>query len=153
MATADGSLSVSFLSEYAATVQIDYQHALSRTIRADKHAVDPKTTYEVLRPKLNRDALLEMMKERIRLQNMCSTGNDWNVDLNRFLPWTCVTFFAHRAPRASSLRRPGRYTGRSVPGPWPAPVSLVEVEADTLKPTPITDFFFAISLKTPRDSN
>merc|ERR1711940_405127 len=42
---ADGSLSVSFLAEYAAAVQVDYVHALSRTIRGDKHAVDPKTSY------------------------------------------------------------------------------------------------------------
>ena len=41
-----------------------------------------------------------MMKERIRLQNMCCTGEDWNVDLNRFLPWTCVNFFVHRNPQS-----------------------------------------------------
>ena len=47
---ADDSLTVGFLSEYAAAVQIDYQHALSRTIRADLHAIDPKTDYVVIRP-------------------------------------------------------------------------------------------------------
>ena len=53
---ADGSLSVGFLAEYAAAVQVDYVHALSRTIRSDLHTVDSKTDYQVLRPKLTRRA-------------------------------------------------------------------------------------------------
>ena len=110
-------LSISFLSKYAAAVQIDYANALSRTIRADKHAVDPKTTFEVLRTKLTRDALLAMMKERIRLQNMCSTDDAWNADLNRFLPFTCVNFFAHRSPQIYETEKAWRVHREKCAGP------------------------------------
>ena len=87
------------IRDSSAAVQIDLQHALSRTIRNDLHAIDPETTYKVIRPKLDRDALLGMMKERIKIPNMCSTGDTWNEELNKFLPWTCVNLFMHRMPK------------------------------------------------------
>ena len=90
---------MSFISEFSAAVQIDLQHALSRTIRNDLHAIDPETTYKVIRPKLDRDALLGMMKERCRIPIMCSSSEIWNEELNKFLPWTCVNFFMHRMPK------------------------------------------------------
>ena len=99
---ADGSLSVGFLSEYAAAVQVDYAHALSRTIRSDLHAVDPQTKYQVLRPKLTRDGVVAMVKERSRLQNMNSTESDWNEAVNLITPFTCINFYTHRSPRPST---------------------------------------------------
>ena len=63
----DGSLTLGFLSEYAAAVQVDLQHSLSRVIRADLYAIDPKTSYEVIRPRVNKEA---MVKERCRVQNI-----------------------------------------------------------------------------------
>ena len=87
------------ISEYSAAVQIDLQHALSRTIRNDLHALNPDMTYKVIRPKLDKDAMLAMMKERCRTQNMCVSGAVWNEELNKFLSWTCVNFFMHRLPK------------------------------------------------------
>ena len=126
----DGSLSVSFLSEVAAAVQIDLQHALSRTIRNDLHAINPQTTYEVVRPKLNRDAVLGMMKERIKIQNMCCSGDTWNEELNKFLQWTCVNYFMHKIPKTFQSELAWR-EHRLL-----APVILVEAEAEMPDPTP-----------------
>ena len=75
------------------------QPALSRTVRNDLHALDPNTQYKVIRPKLDRAAMLAMMKERCRIQNMCVSGAVWNEELNKFLSWTCVNFFMHRLPK------------------------------------------------------
>ena len=118
---ADGSLSISFLSEYAAAVQIDYAHALSRTIRADKHALDPKTDYQVLRQKLTRDAMIAMMKERSRLQNMCCTDDDWNAALNEFVPFTCVNFFSHRSPQTFDTENAFNVHRKTCAGPVAGP--------------------------------
>ena len=76
-------------------MQVDLQHSLSRVIRADLYAVDPKTSYEVIRPRVNKEA---MVKERCRVPNMCTSGEDWNAELNKLVPLTCVNFFVHRAP-------------------------------------------------------
>ena len=91
-------MSVGFLAEYAAAVQVDYVHALSRTIRSDLHAVDSKTDYQVLRPKLTREGVVAMVRERSRLQNMNTTEADWNEAVNKFIPFTCINFFTHRSP-------------------------------------------------------
>ena len=82
-----GSLTLEFLAEYLAAVQVDLQHALSRMIRNDKHALDPNTKYRVA-----------MVKARSRVQNMVSSGEDWNTEVNTLTPRTCVSFFVHRAP-------------------------------------------------------
>ena len=88
-----------FLAEYGVAVQVDYVHALSRTIRSDLHAVDSKTDYQVLRPKLTREGVVAMVRERSRLQNMNTTEADWNEAVNKFIPFTCINFFAHRSPQ------------------------------------------------------
>ena len=95
----DGSLCLEFLSEYAAAVQVDYAHALSRAHRSDLHAVDPQTKYQVVRPKVTREGVLAMVRERARLQNMNSTESDWNVAVNKLIPFTCCNFFTHRSPQ------------------------------------------------------
>ena len=118
---ADGSLSVSFLAEYAAAVQVDYVHALSRTIRADKHAVDPKTDYQVLRPKLTRDGVVAMVRERSRLQNMNFSEEDWNADVNKFIPFTCINFFNHRSPMTFDTQKAFNTHRKTCAGPVAGP--------------------------------
>ena len=101
----DGSLTVGFLSEYAAAVQVDYAHALSRTIRSDYQAVDRKTTYQVQRPRLTREGVVAMVKERMRLQNMNSSESDWEAAVAEFVPLTCINFFNHRTPETFETKK------------------------------------------------
>ena len=61
--------------------------------------------------------MLAMMRERSRLQNMGSTGEAWNADLNRFLPNTCVNFFAHRSPQTFDTEKAWRAHRVTCAGP------------------------------------
>ena len=114
------------------------QHSLSRVIRADLYAIDPKTSYEVIRPRVNKEA---MVKERCRVQNMCTSGEDWNAELNKFVPLTCVNFFVHRALVSFENEQAWLEHREECAGPVPAPVSLLDPEASQVEagvpdPTP-----------------
>ena len=81
------------------------QHALSRVIRNDKHALDPNTKYRVIRHMIDK---LAMVKARSRIQNMVSSGEDWNTEVNTLTPRTCVNFFVHRAPLSFEIEEKWR---------------------------------------------
>ena len=110
----NGSLTLEFLAEYSAAVQVDLQHALSRVIRNDKYALDLNTTYRVVRPKADK---LPMLKARSRIQNMVTSGEDWNSEVNIWTPNTCVNFFVHRAPITLETEEKWRKHRESCAGP------------------------------------
>ena len=148
----NGSLTLEFLAEYCAAVQVDLQHSLSRVIRNDKYALDPNTTYRVVRPKADK---LAMLKARSRIQNMVTSGEDWNSEVNIWTPNTCVNFFVHRAPITLETEEKWRKHRESCAGPVASTSkSSGKGRGRLTRPPPTkTEKLRKISLKSPRDSN
>ena len=90
----DGVLSLAFLSDMAACLQVDVAHALSRTIYENK-TKEERRRYRIDRPAPEFTAMFEA---RAPLVNTVDGDEKWQVQVNERLPLWCVNQFKHNRP-------------------------------------------------------
>ena len=90
----DGVLTLAFLADMAACLQVDVAHALSRTVYEGLDT-EARAHYRINRPA---PATTAMFEARAPLVNTVDGDEKWQVQVSERLPLMCVNPFKHNRP-------------------------------------------------------